>query len=1059
MSRATYIKKNTGTHRILASFGICLILSLSCAITGAQVTTADILGTVSDPSGAVLPKVTIVVTNTSTHDTRTTSSDSSGQYSFTLLPSDQYKLTASAPGFKNAVATLTLNAGDRRRQDIQMSVGSAVEQIEVSGTPPALETDTSVLSTVVPEKPVEDLPLNGRNFVQLAQLAAGANEGRPEAISNGNRPDDRRQTAAVSANAQSDTLNNELVDGLDNNSYTIGTIGVRPSIDAISEFRVETNLYPAEIGKTPGAVVNLITKSGTNQLHGSVYEFMRNDMFDARNYFARTGRKPECRENQFGGSLGGPIRKDKTFFFGDYEGLRVVQGVTYVSTVPTLFEEQNPGNLSDIGGPVLSQSQLSPIALKYFALYPAPNQAGRVNNFVYSPTNAQFSHTFDSRVDHRFSERDNLFARYTFNDVTTFTPGSLPPVSGIQPAGSASFPGDAKQRAQQVLLKDVHTFSSTLLFELSAGYSRINNASFPLNYGTDLGNQFGIQNANFNQFSSGLPTVSIAGYTGFGGTSFLPLIDLDNLYQLTGALTYVRDQHTFKFGSVVLRRDIYNQQSPAGAGAFSFSTTPSSFALANFLAGNVFQVTRQLQLYPRYLSDWEPSFYAQDDWRVRRWLTLNLGLRYDIITPVSEKYGHISHFDPGCACILVANQNAASSTANIETDYRSIAPRFGFAASIGHGTVLRGGYGLVYFRDNTGPSVPFADPPFTTTYVPNALTVPFSAPLPIPTSQSLTNLTGGLRGMQLTYRNSYVEQINFNLEHSFGGTVMMVGYVGSLGRHLRITPDINLAPPSSVSFVARRPFYSLYPKVTSIFEIMSEGYNNYNGLQTSLQRRLSHGSMAAANYTWSHAIGDTQGFSAGGLYTSAVPSQTAILERGNSELDMRQRFTLMLGYQLPFGNNLQGWRGALGKGWEFNAIDVWETGFPFSVVNASPKSNTGVGSDRPNQFGNASLDNPSLSRWFDTSIFQVQTLGTIGSERRNGLYGPHFRHFDVSVFKDFRLSERAVLQARAESFNLTNTPNFSLPAASLGAGGFGTISSTRAGSTPRQLQFALRLTF
>ena len=1052
-------QQSSVTYGRMRAFGTCLLLLLASGIGQAQMTTGDILGTITDPSGAVLPNVKMVLTNLGTQLTRSAQSDAAGQYVFTLLPAGQYSISASAAGFKNFVLpALTLNAGDRRRQDIQMAIGSASEQVEVSGTAPNLEADTSVLSTIVTERPVEDLPLNGRNFVQLAQLAAGANEGRPEAISNGNRPDDRRQTAAVSANAQSDTLNNELVDGLDNNSYTIGTIGVRPSIDAIAEFRVATNLYPAEIGKTPGAVVNLITKSGTNQLHGAAYEFVRNDMFDARNYFAKIGRTPEYRQNQFGASLGGPIRKDRTFFFGDYEGLRIVQGVTYTSTVPTLFEEQNPGNLSDIGGPVLMQNELSPIALKYFALYPAPNQPG-LGNFVYSPNSTQFSHTFDVRVDQRFSEQDNLFGRYTFNDVTTFTPGGLPPVNGIQPAGSASFPGDAKQRAQQLLLKAVHTFSATLLLELSAGYSRINNASFPLNYGSDLGNQFGIQNANFNQFSSGLPTVSIAGYTGFGGTSFLPLIDLDNVYQFSGAVTRVRDQHTFKFGSVIVRRDIYNQQSPAGAGTFSFSTTPSPFALANFLSGTVFQVTRQLQLYPRYLSDWEPSFYAQDDWRVRRWLTLNLGLRYDIITPVSEKYGHISHFDPGCACMVVADQNGASSTANIETEHRSIAPRFGFAASIGHDTVLRGGYGLVFFRDNTGPSVPFADPPFTTAYAPAQLSVPFDAPLPIPTSQSLTNLSGGLRGMQLTYRNSYVEQINFNMEHAFGGTVWMIGYVGSLGRHLRITPDVNLAPPSPLSVANRRPFYSLYPNVTSIFEIMSEGYNNYHGLQTSLERRLSHGFMATANYTWSHAIGDTQGFSAGGLYTSAVPSQTATLERGNSELDMRHRFTLMLVYEVPFGAHLHGWRGALAKGWQFNAIDVWETGFPFSVVNASPKSNTGVGSDRPNQLGNAHLDHPSISRWFDTSMFQAQTMGTIGSESRNALYGPHFRHFDLSVFKDFHVTERAVLQARAESFNLTNTPNFSLPAASLGAMGFGTITSTRVGSTPRQLQLALRLAF
>jgi len=1057
MSHAHFEATFNSFRRLACSFIFALVL---CSAIDAQVTTGDILGTVIDPSGAVVPNAKIVVTNNATQQKRVTQSDAAGQYTFTLLPAGEYSMTVTAGGFKNfVVRAIPLNAGDRRRQDVQMNVGSTGEEVVVTGVAPVLETDTSVLSTVVTEKPIQDLPLNGRNFVQLAQLAAGANEARPEAISNGNRPDDRRQTAAVSVNAQSDTLNNELVDGLDNNSATIGTIGVRPSIDAIVEFRVATNLYPAESGKTPGAVVNLITKSGANELHGSLYEFVRNDMFDARDFFARTGHTPEYRQNQFGGSLGGPIRKNKTFFFGDYEGLRIVKGITYVSTVPTLFEQQNPGNLSDIGGPVIPASQLSPIALKYFALYPAPNGPGRANNFTFSPNLTQNSHTFDARADHRFSDKDSFFARYTFNDVKTFTPGSLPPVNGIEPAGSASFPGDAKQRAQQVQLKDVHVFSPTLLLELSAGYVRINNASFPLNYGKDLGNQFGIQNANFNTFSSGLPTVNLTGYASFGGTSFLPLIDIDNTFQYGGSLTQTKGEHNLKYGAVLVRRQIYNQQSPAGAGTFSFTTQPSSFALANFLQGNVFQVTRQLQLFPRYLRTWEPSFYAQDDWRVLPWLTLNLGLRYDIFTPVSEVHDHISHFNPATAQIIVAGQNGVSDTAGIKTDHHSLAPRIGFAASIRNNIVVRGGYGIVFFRDNTGPSVPFADPPFTTTYAPNPLTVPFSAPLPIPTAQSTTNLTGGLRCMALNYKNSYVQQINLNVEKSLAQTVLRVGYVGTLGQHLRITPDINLAPPSPLPFATRRPYFSVQPNVTSIFEIMSEGYSNYNSLQTSVQRRFSQGLMISANYTWSHAIGDVQGFSQGGLYTSAVPSDTATLERGSSELDLRHRFALMLNYQLPFGRQFTGLKGVLAKGWQFNAIDVWQTGFPFTVVNSSPRSNTGIGSDRPNQLSNATLDDPNIRAWFNTSTFQAQPVGTLGSERRNALYGPHFRHFDVSVFKDFPLSERYILQARAEAFNLTNTPNFATPGATVGTASFGTISSTRVGSTPRQLQFALRLAF
>ncbi len=1026
----------------------------------AQVTTADVLGTVTDPSGGLLPNATVVLTNQGTGEVRTAQPSQAGEYVFTLLGSGHYALTAAAPGFKKfVIEDFTLAAGDRRREDIRMVLGRNTETVEVTAAPPALETDSAVLSTVVTEKQVQDLPLNGRNFIQLAQLAAGANEGTTGAIANGNRPDDRRQTASVSVNGQSDTLNTQLVDGLDNTEATIGTIGVRPSVDAIGEFRVQTNLYPAEAGKTPGAVINLITRSGTNAFHGSAYEFLRNDLFDARDFFATVGRKPEYRQNQFGGSLGGPVRRNKTFFFGDYEGLRIIQGTTTVSTVPTLFEERNPGNLSDIGGPILSASQLDPIALKYFALYPAPNLPGTFNNFTYSPNATQFSHTYDGRVDQHFSEKDTLFARYTYNNVTTSTPSGLPSVNGIDPGGPVSYPGTAKQSAQQALLNHTHVFGPNLVLELKAGYTRINNASFPLNYGKNFSQQFGIVNANIDPLTSALSNVSITGYAGFGDSAYLPLVDLDNIFQYGGSLIQIKGKHTVKYGAVLVRRQIENAQSTSGTGSFSFNTRPTGFALANFLQGTVYQVSRIAQLSPRYLRTWEPSAFVQDDWRITRFLTLNLGLRYDIFTPVTDAHGHISNFDPATASLIVPGVNGGSNTAGVQTDYKSIAPRFGFAANLRPGTVIRGGYGLVFFRDNTGPSVPFANPPYVTTYSPNPLTTTLSTPLPYPTVQSITDLSGALRGIQRDYRNSYVQQLNFNVEQAFGGTVLTVGYVGSLGRHLRISPDLDLAPPSTVSYVTRRPYYSVLPKVTSLPNIQSNGYNNYHGLQASVQRRLSKGITANANYTWSHTIGDTVGFSQGGLYTSALPDQTGKLERGNSDLDVRQRFTLMLNYALPFGPSLTGLRGDLLKGWQINAIDVWQTGFPFSVANASPQSNTGIGSDRPNQVADPTLDNPTIQQWFNRSAFQPQAFGTIGSAARNSVYGPHFRHFDLSLFKDFQLTEFLKLQARAESYNLTNTPNFGQPSATLGTTSFATISSTRTGSTPRLLQFALRLSF
>ncbi|MBO0797842.1 MAG: TonB-dependent receptor, partial [Blastocatellia bacterium] len=800
----------------------CIVLAAICFLTSvaiAQVTTGDILGTITDPSGAVLPNAKIVITNSGTHESHIISSDDSGQYILTNLPVGTYTVEASATGFQSSVANLRLDAAARLRQDFRLSVGQATGTVEVTGAPPTLETDSSTVSTIVTDTQAQQLPLNGRNFFQLAQLAAGANEGPVNALANGTRPDDRRPTASVSVYAQSDTLNNVLIDGIDNNERTVGSSGVRPSVEAISEFRVETNLPTAEVGKTPGAVVNLITRSGTNNFHGALFEFLRNDLFDARNFFARTGPKPEYRQNQFGGAIGGPIRKNKTFFFADYEGLRIVQGITYTSTVPTLFEEQNIGNFSDIGGPVLSPSQLSPIALNYFKLYPAPNLPGIANNFVFNPNRTQNSNTVDARIDQNFSDRDRLFARYSFDNVTTFTPDSLPEVNGIAPGGSvASFPGNAPDSSQQVALSYNHSFGNDKVLELRAGFTRIKLQSYPLNFGKTLGNQFGIVGSNFDTFTNDLPTVGITGYSGFGNSNSVPLIWLNNIFQYGGTFTQTVGHHNLKFGAELVRRQIFNQQNGSGAGSFSFTTQPTNFVLANFLQGNVYTVSRSVLLQPFYFRTWEPSFFAQDDWRARPWLTLNLGVRYDIFTPFTDAAGTMATFDPATASLLVANQNGVSGSANVKTDYGSVGPRIGFAATVTPNTVVRGGFGMIFYRDNTGMLVPFLNPPNYVVYGPNPLTVPFNTPLPIPTLGTASASTARF-AIQPNYRNAYVEQFNLNIQRSFGATVTSIGYIGELTRHQRIAYGLDYAPPSPLPFATRRPYYSILPNITSITEI------------------------------------------------------------------------------------------------------------------------------------------------------------------------------------------------------------------------------------------------
>src|SRR5581483_4087303 len=506
---------------VLGALLLCVPL---CCVS--QVVTGDILGTVTDPSGAVVAQAKIVITNTGTHETHELTSSSVGEYIQTALPSGYYSITVTAPGFKTAeVKNLKLDAGSRLRQDVRVTLGATNQTVEVAGESPALVTDTATLSGTITEQRVEDLPLNGRNFFQLADLAPGANEGPSAPLASGTRPDDRREWASVSVFAQSDTLNNIMVDGLDNNEKSIGSTGIRPGVEAIAEFQVQTNNYPAEVGKTPGAVVNVITKSGTNTLHGAVYEFVRNSEFDAVNFFTKPGANTEYRQNQFGGALGGPIRRDKTFFFLDYDAYRIVQAVAYVSTVPTLFEEQHPGNLSDIGGPVLSANQLNPIALKYFALYPAPNLPGTINNYASSPNRRQNSDSFDVRGDQNFSDRDRLTARYSFNKVYTITPDSFPEVNGVQPGGSsASYPGTAPDLSQQALLSYTHMWGANKVMELRAGYTPINNASYPVNYRNTVADQFGIVGANINDTTACLSQVSITNYTGMGNCGALPLI-------------------------------------------------------------------------------------------------------------------------------------------------------------------------------------------------------------------------------------------------------------------------------------------------------------------------------------------------------------------------------------------------------------------------------------------------------------------------------------------------------------------------------------------------------
>jgi Carboxypeptidase regulatory-like domain len=1094
-----------------------LVLATSAGLTHAQLTTADVVGTVTDGTGAVVAGASVVIVNNETGASRSTSTSSGGDYAFSSLDVGTYNLTVKAKGFAEFEArSLKLAVGDRLRLDATLQVGQQAVEVEVNATAAALQTDSSSVGTMITDRAVQDLPLNGRNYINLVQLSAGVAQGLSNAMNSGSRPDDRRLSSSYSANGQTDEVNNNLLDGMDNNERFIGTIGVRPSIDAVQEVRVITNLPPAELGRTAGAVVDLITKSGTNQLHGSAFEFFRNDAMDANNFFAnRAGLSiNELRQNQFGGSLGGPIIKDKTFFFGDYEGYRQVAGTTSTVTVPTAFEHANPGNLTDIGGPVIPASQLNPLGTALFSLYPEPNGPGISNNFTSSPRRTQYSTTYDGRVDHHISASQTLYGRYSFNDVTTFTPNILPqtsvngvtlyPGDGYSAAGGSSFAGTAKERAQNVMLGYVNVLTPRVVLELKAGYLRTSIHSNPLNYGSSVANALGFTcnsasciNVPGDVVASGLPFINMGGgYESLGDANYIPLATIDNSFLYQGSVGWNKGAHNLKFGAGLIRRQLSSGQSAQPRGEFDLNGN-SVQVLSSLLTGIASTEARNETLnFPSYRS-WEPSFYAQDDWHVRRWLTLNIGLRYDVFTPFTEHLGQFANFNLNTGLLYgpdLPGVQHSGPTAGVKTDYGDVAPRFGFAATIGHGMVIRGGFGMTFWPGNSASGAAMKNAPYTfiygcgqSPYNQSPCSGPYqgnaqgaaliSAALPIPVINPVLATNPALyRGTTINAtdfnaKSSYLEQYTIQVQKELGANIITVGYVGNLGRHLTANPNINLPGGPNLPL----PFPTLVG--TTINQRETGGVSEYNALQLQFQRRFSHGLTANVNYTYANATGNTPVIDEGpGSAYNCVgyclvdnrsnPSSPLIYhgwqqyDMGNTDEDVRNAFTAMVNYELPFGNNLKGVAGIFGKGWAVNVIGQWDTGQPFTVTNNHNQSGIpGLGSDRPDQIGSTSISNSSIAEFFNTGAFALQTAGTLGNEKRNQIFGPSQRHLDVSVFKEFPLKERFTLQFRAEVFNLTNTPNFAAPASTFGNSNFGTISSTAVGSNPRQIQLALKLLF
>ncbi len=1081
--------KTTVTLRRILSITVAAWLLCASAVS-AQVTTADVVGRVLDSSGGALPGATVTVTNTGTGAVRTSVTNETGDYNFSLLPIGPYTVRVELEGFSPQARSVVLSAGDRQRVDATLGVGSVTESVEVTAQAATVQSDSATVGALLPETAVQDLPLNGRNIIGLVRMVPGANEGLPNSLSSGNRPDDRRQSSTVSVNGQNDVVNNNLIDGVDNNERYIGTIGVRPSVDAIAEVKVQTNMYTAETGRTAGAVVNILTKSGTNDFKGSAYGFFRNEKFDSYDFFARRDQpKPLLRQQQWGGSIGGPIIRNKTFFFADYERFHQEKGQTFVSSVPTA--KMRTGDFSELlargtiiynpfttprtpfPGNVIPSNLLDAVSLKFLNLYPVPTNGALGNNFTTNVTREQTSDTYDLRLDHRFSNSQSIYARYSNNAVETVVPGVFGLVNGVDSGGSAAgFGGPSIADAWGLHVNYLNILTPTTLLEVKAGKVYFNTESLPETYGQNLAQSYGLPGINLDDRTSGLPNFAIAGYTTLGDPRFVPILLKNNTWQGQVTLSNTRGSHNLKAGFGIIKRGFDPIQSNDGTGLFTYTAAPTNNgaggggdAVAAFMLGLPAQVLRAALLVNTELNTWEPSIFFQDDWRAKDWLTLNLGVRYDVFTPLTEKDGELSNINPDTLEFVLGG------TGGIKTDYGNIAPRIGFAATVRPGTVVRGGYGISYFPSSMGSNAVLRNTPFTYTYAATSAAASGGVPdvflrtgLPVFPAVGQPLLSGSVAAVAMDSKASYLHQYNVMIEKEIWGSSVTAGYVGSQGRRLWMAiPNLNAAPPGAGAVNPRRPLATRAPSLTTLALLDSAGIQNYNAFQASFARRSRGGLTLSANYTLAKGMSDvTQpgGGAAGvGQGYGVDPNRIHELEWSASDIDIRHRYAFSANWQLPFAKNATGAVKHLLGDWQVNLLAYWQSGQPFTVVNATPRSNTGVGNngDRPDQICDGTLDNPTITKWFDTSCFVGQTLNTIGNSGRNNLYGPPQRRADMSVFKDVLMGPTR-LQLRLEVFNITNTASFLVPNGALGSSTFGQVTST-GNNVPRQFQFAAKLLF
>jgi len=1049
----------------------------------AQVDTGSIVGTIRDQSGAGVPGATVTVTESRTNVSTRLVSDAEGNYIATPLKIGTYAVSVDMAGFKKETHPgIVLRVQDRLRVDFTLQLGDVAESLVITGEAPLVQTETSSLGEVIDSRQIVDLPLNGRNYIDLATLTTGVV--RTLEGSNGN------VGGVFVTNGTRGTQNNFLLDGIDNNSNDDGTNVLATNLDAIEEFKVQTSTYSAEFGRSGGAVINASLKSGSNRISGTGFYFLRDESLDARGYFEDpTQPKAPFHYQQFGGTLGGPIKKDKTFFFVDYQATRKT-GVgsqttpgTLILSVPTAAQRRGdfsaPGNniiydpLTGLPFPgnIIPPSRFSPLAQNFINLYPDPNQPGLKNNYLVNPLTSDDIDQGDIRIDQNFSEQDRAFARFSISSRSELFP---PPLPGLANGGDYGT-GITTIKSYGLALAETHIFSSNTINELRLGWNR-QSSEVGIPPG---GNQLPppslqVPGVTPNPAVNGITNFAPDGYNFVGDPEFLPTYITTQELQLSDALTLIRGRHTLKLGLQLRqsREELFQIQDPRGKFTFSgeFTQSPdhadgTGDPLADALLGYASQIDISSITS---LKNRTPvaSLFVQDDFKLSSSLTLNLGLRYDYTGPTVEEDNRQSNFDYATGQILVANQNG-NSRGLVNVDKLNFAPRIGFAwtPSKDGKSALRGGYGIFYGAQEvrTGFQLAFNLPFYysvseSSNYgVTPAAIVDQGFPALSPSEAAFP----GVVSADQRFHTPYYQQWNLSYQHQLPWNSMVeVAYVGSKGTNLQVLRDYNQPQPGPGDIQERRP----YPFYGDFASINNAGSSSYNSFQVKLNKRWSGGVWLLSALTLGWARNDQPEI----CCASPWPPNTYDIaaERSWADYDQRYRWVTSFAWDLPFGHgrrfmDKQGLLDTLLGGWQLGGIVTIAAGFRFSPAIALDTSNTGTfGQLRPDLVGDPNLPSgqQTPAHWFNVNAYQIPADFTFGNAARNSLVGPGTRTADLYLKKTFRIHDKHQLELRIEAFNVFNHPNFGLPDNYIDSGeAAGTITST---SIPmRQVQVGARYSF